>query len=163
MKLLLTIQKCFSFRLKTTGRRRERENTPNFTQKGNCTQISLFQSALLFKLSRFCKLWCIGIFRRMECIKIWGANKWEHWSWRTKPKVGKISCRSNSATQEKKGLIKCHQNRHQNTEKISFKSIQSAIKRHLQDGRGTLMLFEGGNLKAGPWATSLTWENSSNE
>ena len=51
-------------------RRRERENTPNLTQKGNCTQISLFQSALLFKLSRFCKLWCIGIFHRMECRKI---------------------------------------------------------------------------------------------
>ena len=59
-------------------RRRERENTPNLTQKGNCTQISLFESALLFKLSRFCKLWCIGIFHRMECRKIGKQTNFEN-------------------------------------------------------------------------------------
>ena len=56
----------------------ERENTPNFTQKGNCTQISLFKSALLFKLSRFCNLWCIGIFHRMECRKIGKQTNFEN-------------------------------------------------------------------------------------
>ena len=48
-------------------------------------------------------------------------------------------------------------------DKNSFKSIQSAIKRHLQDRGGTLILFEGGNLKAATTFLMENWKQEAHE